>query len=346
MFYDRDSNLEQKLSALLALVNKNQSPNINDLWLLLKDIEAIKLNIKFFGYELAESLSKALPKNDTPVDPGFVGLASKPSTQNDIESNWLAYWANKLKIGVIYHRKIWELCYVLQALAERGALQASNRGLGFGCGQEPIPSLLASMGIDVTVTDLEPEAAQQQGWADTNQHTSAIDLCFRSTLVKKEVFRNHVELKYVNMNHIPEDLVNYNFCWSICALEHLGSIANGLDFIENSLKTLVNGGIAVHTTEFNFSNDEKTIDNWPTVLFQRGHFVEIARRLRAQGHVVAELDFDVGDMPMDRFIDLPPYFHDFKGIMKDSWARGGDHLKVMSDGFPSTCFGLIIQKGA
>ncbi len=126
MSYDLDPSLEQKLAALLALVNKNQNPNINALWLLMKDIEAIKLNIKFFGYELAQSLSAALPRNDTPPDPGVVGLASKPSTQKDIESNWVAYWANKLNIGVIYHRKIWELCYVLQALAERGILQAGN----------------------------------------------------------------------------------------------------------------------------------------------------------------------------------------------------------------------------
>ena len=41
----------------------------------------------------------------------------------------------------------------------------------------------------------------------------------------------------------------------------LGSISQGLDFIENSLNTLVKGGISIHTTEFNFTNNEHTIDN-------------------------------------------------------------------------------------
>ena len=37
-------------------------------------------------------------------------------------------------------------------------------------------------------------------------------------------------------------------------------------------------------------------------------------RLMRKGHKVAELDFNVGDKPMDKFIDLPPFAHDFKGV--------------------------------
>ncbi len=104
------------------------------------------------------------------------------------------------------------------------------------------------------------------------------------------------------------------------------------------------GGIAVHTTEFNFSNDQETIDNWGTVLFQRKHFEELAMRLRRKGHILAELDFNIGDKPMDKFIDLPPFTHDFKGSLKDMWANGANHMKLSLDGFPCTCFGLIIRK--
>jgi len=31
---------------------------------------------------------------------------------------------------------------------------------------------------------------------------------------------------------LPADLTGFDFCWSICALEHLGTIAQGLDFIK------------------------------------------------------------------------------------------------------------------
>ena len=343
---NRDSEIEKALEHLLALVNDKQNPNINKLWLIAKDIEAIKLNIKFFGYELAQRLRDALPKNDNPPHPGHVGLKSKPSTQSDIETNWVAYWAKKLAMGVVYHRKVWELCYVMQALSEQGVLREGMRGLGFGCGQEPIPSLLASMGINITVTDLEPAAARAQGWLATNQHTTSLDRCFRPDLVSKDVFFELVRLEYADMNSIPAHFRNYDFSWSICAFEHLGSIARGLAFVENSLETLAGGGVAVHTTEFNFANDEQTIDNWPTVLFQRRHFIELGARLRAHGHLVSEFDFNVGNKPMDKFIDMPPHLHDFKGVIKDSWSQGGNHLKISIDGFPSTCFGIIIRKAA
>jgi hypothetical protein len=65
--------------------------------------------------------------------------------------------------------------------------------------------------------------------------------------------------------------------------------------------------VAVHTTEFNFLADEYTIDDWPTVLFQKKHFRALAKRLESLGHRVAPLDFDYGSKPLDKFIDIPPY---------------------------------------
>lgn len=345
MFKRAPGPLAETLSQLLALVNERQNPNINALWRIAKDIEGIKLNIKMFGYELARQLGTQLPAHDV-LEPSIVGLRSKPSTQSDMEAAWVAYWSRRLGISVIYHRKIWELCYVLQALWEHGVLLEGSKGLGFGCGKEPIPSLLAAFGCQVTMTDLEPEQAQAKGWVGTQQHATQVDAGHHPHLVDATTFGQRVELQYVDMNDIPDTLRGYDFCWSICSFEHLGSIANGLRFVESSLKTLRPGGVAVHTTEFNFLNDASTIDNWPTVLFQRGHFVDLAQHLTAQGHSVCELDFDVGHGPMDRFVDLPPYGHDMTGALREIWAGPAPHLKLMLDGFASTCFGLIIKKGS
>jgi hypothetical protein len=146
------------------------------------------------------------------------------------------------------------------------------------------------------------------------------------------------------MRSLPSDLRDYDFCWSVCALEHLGSIAAGLEFVRNSLATLRPGGLAVHTTEFNFLNDHQTIDNWPTVLFQQKHFEELTEKLEGEGHCVSELDFDYGNKPLDKFIDLPPYIHDWPESRRDIWGEGHNHLKVGIDGFAVTCFGLIIRK--
>ena len=79
------------------------------------------------------------------------------------------------------------------------------------------------------------------------------------------------------------------------------------------------------------------------MLFKREHFTELADRLGRQGHEVAPLDFDIGDKPLDRFIDLPPWGHNLPAEFA-RWHGEGAHLKVAVDGFTSTCFGLVVRK--
>lgn len=332
-----------ELYQLVKLTNDTSQPNLNALSQRLKHVDAMALTLKFFGYELAKTLAEALPKH-TGLSPYSFGLHSKASTQLDLESNWVAYWLSELKVPVVFHRKLWELAYVLQALWERDKIKPGLRGLGFGCGTEPLPSYFASHDVRITVTDLEPEASKGKGWTNTNQHTSTIDHVFHANLVNRERFDANVELQYVDMNAIPSELRDYDFCWSICSLEHLGSIQKGLDFIRNSLSTLKVGGVAVHTTEFNFANDNETVDNWPTVLFQKKHFQAIADLLIREGHTVAPFDFSIGNKPLDKFIDMPPWDVHMNEQLQAEWS-GSAHIKVAIDGFPSTCFGMIITKG-
>src|SRR5262245_35204953 len=124
--------IEARIRELLMLTNQSAEPNVNNLWLLAKDIDLIKLNIKFFGYEMAQALASSLPVRNG-LAPQIVNLKSKASTQQDLESDWAAYWASELKIPIIFHRKIWEMVYVLQALWENKCLEKGCRGLGFGC---------------------------------------------------------------------------------------------------------------------------------------------------------------------------------------------------------------------
>lgn len=335
----------ESIDAAMALIGDNSHPNSHALAMALRDLPAMALSVKYFGYELAHALAAALPvRND--LSPRKVELSSKPSTQADIASDWTAYWCSQLKIPVVFHRKIWELAYVLQAIYNHDGIGPGKRGLGFGCGQEPLPSYLTSKGAEITVTDLAPEDMGDRGWADTAQHTATLDMAFHGHLVDRETFDKNASLRYVDMNAIPDDLNDYDFCWSVCAFEHLGSIELGLKFVENSVNTLKPGGVAVHTTEFNFMRDDVTIDNWPTVLFQRRHFIELARRLEAKGHKVAPLDFNVGADPLDRFIDVPPFSQNLPQHMREMWDdQGYPHIKLSVDGFPCTCFGIIVTKG-
>lgn len=340
----RDSLREDVRDALREFVRSvdpdNSNPNTEALWELIRDVGIMKLNIKNMGYDIARALGTRRI-SDIPAAPPEVKLGWRASTQNDIESEWAAYWCNQLGVQALYHRKLWELPYVLHNLWSFGKIAPGKRGLGFGCGEEAIPSYLAAHGVDVVATDLPPDHENAVGWRNTAQHTDSLDKIWRPHLVSKETFDQHVTLEYVDMNAIPESLRDFDFCWSICAFEHVGSIEKGLRFIENSMETLQSGGISVHTTEFNF-RDGPTIDNWGTVLFQQRHFEDLARRLTAAGHRAEPISFDLGTGPLDRFIDVPPY-GDFPSMMQNI-DKFPAHLKLSVDGFASTCYGLVVEK--
>jgi SAM-dependent methyltransferase len=132
------------------------------------------------------------------------------------------------------------------------------------------------------------------------------------------------------MNHIPKDLRGFDFIWSSCSLEHLGSLKHGEYFVYNAMRCLKPGGIAVHTTEYNFSSNEETLDTGGTVLYRRCDIEQIVKRLQYRGHKIS-LDFASGDLPDDQFIDMPPYKHD-------------PHLKLQLLQYVITSMGLIIEK--
>lgn len=301
-------------------------------------------NSKVLGSALAQELYRAGvagPNVKTCSAPTYVGLRSKLCQQADIEQPWLHYWCGEMRLAPIYHRKIWEDAFVAQALWEADMLRAGRRGLGFAVGAESMPALFAAREVDVLATDLHREDARVSDWRPSGQHVGSLEGLFQSQLVDEDVFARHCSFRAVDMNSIPKDLDGqFDFCWSICAFEHLGSIERGLQFVLNSLKCLKPGGIAVHTTEYNIDAEE-TIDNWPTVLFQRRHIEDLAARIAAVGDRIDEVSFDSGGGVLDQFVDLPPWDGLYRG---DLTLPQTPHLRLSVDGFPATSIGLIIHK--
>ncbi|MBK8210552.1 MAG: class I SAM-dependent methyltransferase [Rhodospirillales bacterium] len=295
----------------------------------LQDI--LRRDVKVLGYHLAQQLAQKLPLVPVEGMPTRVPLKSKACTQDDVESAWFGYWCNQIKAAPVYHRKLWEFCYILQALFDAGMLREGASGLGFGCGEEPLPSLFASMGISVMATDAPADAS---GWTTSREYTQTRESLFKPYLCDRNKFDRLVSFSRVDMRNIPSNLAGrFDFVWSSCALEHLGSITEGLRFIEKSAKCLTSGGVAVHTTEWNFSSDESTLEDFMTVLFLRKHFEDVAEQLTNQGYLVAPLDFSIGSGLLDQFIDLPPYADPMHA-----------HLRLMLGQYATTSFGMIITK--
>lgn len=171
------------------------------------------------------------------------------------------------------HRNNWEWAFVVQALHEREMLGSGRRGLGFAAGQEPLASLFSAAGCEVLATDMGADLAAEAGWVKTGQHASSLD----------NLFRQRVALSPVDMRKIPRDLRGFDFHWSACAFEHLGSLQAGKEFVWNSFDLLAPGGVAVHTTEYNMDRDWGTVGAGNDVIFRRADLEEITKGITDHG---------------------------------------------------------------
>src|SRR5262249_43993209 len=154
-------------------------------------------------------------------------------------------------------------CAITQALEERGFLRDGRTGLGFAVGREPLASHFAARGCRILATDLAAEASND--WAASNQHAASREMVFHPVLAPREVFDDRVASQPADMGP-PEGLrPGYDFLWSSCALEHLGSLRTGMDFVLKSAELLKPAGLAVHTTEFNVRSDVETLEEGGSV---------------------------------------------------------------------------------
>ncbi len=250
----------------------------------------------------------------------------------DYYTDWYKRWCSEISETPRFHRKQWEFAYIMQALWERGCIAEGMNGLVFAVGTEPLPSVFAKYGCSIMATDLHPAQGQALGWTHDNQLCFGVEALNTRKLCPANVFEEKVRYRPVDMNQIPQDLSGFDFNWSSCSFEHLGSIKKGLAFLKNQMKTLKPGGWAVHTTEFNIASNDRTVENNITVVFRMKDIETIANELRKDGHFVEELDYSLGGLPEDYYVDIFPYKQEI-------------HLRLQMDGFVVSSIGLIIKKG-
>lgn len=274
------------------------------------------------GPSLLESTNDTLPTLENPV--------SQVATANQLQSPIFQDWCQRLGLPNYPNRKTWEFVYICRVLELNGMIRPGKKGVGFGVGKDPMVAYFAKNGVDVLATDLDINIAKQKGWVHTNQFSKSLDDLNENGITSDKNLRNHVTLQSVDMNSIPENIEGYDFTWSACAFEHLGSIQKGLEFVKNSIKCLKPGGIAVHTTEFNAHSNEETVESGATVLFRQKDIRKLESELALEGHNIS-LNFNFGDSRLDKFYDVPPY-SDYT------------HLKLLIDKHVTTSLGVFIKK--
>lgn len=257
---------------------------------------------------------------------------SRLCTQSELESSQFQKWAKIFREPHMnLHRKLWEWCFITDVLHQEGMLENGRTGLGFAVGREPLVAYFASRGVSILASDLDVERASTAGWVGSNEHAASLEILNERNICPPDTFADKVRFREVDMNNFGSDnLGQFDFVWSSCAFEHLGSLEHGLKYVENAMACVKSGGLAVHTTEFNVGSNDVTHCEGGTVIYRRRDIEDLVSRLQRAGHKV-RVKFNFGDQPADYNIDVPPYTHDV-------------HLKLHLMGHTTTSIGLVIRK--
>lgn len=232
----------------------------------------------------------------------------------------------------ITHRKNWEWAFIIAVLEKAGMLREGKCGLGFAVGQEPLPSYFASKGVKILATDLWEVNDADRWYENQNLHGNK-QVLNQYGICGEEQFDKNVQIQNVNMNAIPDDIGKYDFCWSACAVEHVGNLALGKEFLIKQMEILKSGGIAVHTVEFNVSSNTDTIEEGDTAIFRQCDIEEIAASVNQHGGKMV-CSFKRGNRVGDHFVDTPPYYH----------TNPKYHLHLDIGGYNCTSYGIVIRK--
>ena len=268
-------------------------------------------------------------------DPSLERPFSQCVTAGQIRSPIFYDWCERINHKHQFHRKLWEWIYILQSLEFHGKNISGSRGLGFGVGKERLVSYLAGLGCEILATDADDSVAEKSGWKKSDQHIDEKADLNQFGLCDRVAFDKLVTYRHMDMRSIDPELEGFDFLWSSCAFEHLGSIGIGIDFVLESMECLKPGGVAVHTTELNIGSIDQTIQHGHTVLYRRADILRLVDALSKMGHKVEPVNWSLGRTEEDFSIQMP----------WDIEKSENTNLKMSFGDFVTTSFGLTVTKG-
>lgn len=242
-----------------------------------------------------------------------------------------------------YHRKYWEIGFIISSLLKLKLLFDNKTGIGFGCGEDKIVPAFVDLNLKITATDQPKYNQKYYNWNKTNQYCNGVETFFKYTpaITTKEKIKKNLIYEEIDMNNLNDKPNNkYDFLWSCSSLEHLGSIKNSINFIIKSMKYLKNNGVAIHTTEFNW-HDNSYYDDPYNCCFNKDIFSNIFSELRKNECKPMPINYDLGVSTHDKYIDEHPFkVHKNPPFIYDN--EGKSHFKLKIKKKHSTSIGLII----
>ena len=187
-----------------------------------------------------------------------------------------ADWSDPELSGVIagdlrelarFHRKQWEFAMILLALRRGGVLHPDAVGLSMGSGKERLLYAVAQHVQRVVATDLYD---LQTEWETA--HTQDPDRYIKED---KPFPVDDAKLQGLRMDMRSLDFEDrtFDFCYSSCAIEHIGGRDDFLKHLAEVYRVLKDGGIYALTTELHYGPE--TIEHAHNYYFSPAYVADL-----------------------------------------------------------------------
>jgi ubiquinone/menaquinone biosynthesis C-methylase UbiE len=192
---------------------------------------------------------------------------------------------NELKEGPRFHRKQWEFAMIFLALKKLGFLNEKMNGLSLGGGNERVLYAIAKHVKKLTVTDLY-ENSTSWDCARTNDPDEFI----RSSK-PFDVDDSKIKALRMDMRNLDFEDNTFDFCYSSCAIEHIGKYEDFVQHLNEVYRCLKDNGLYVFTTELQLGN--VTIEDPNNHIFSPQYLNKIFRDM----FLTPEFDTDISLTP-------------------------------------------------
>lgn len=174
---------------------------------------------------------------------------------------------NELREQPRFHRKQWESAMIFRALRAHGKLRQDSLGLSMGGGKELIAYAIAPHVHQLVITDLYE---MNTGW-DCAKTDDPDEFIRRNKPFPVDDER--MKALRMDMRDLKFDDGTFDFCYSTCAVEHIGERGDFLRHFDEVARVLKGDGIYVFTTEMLFG--EETIRDRNNYVFAISELQEI-----------------------------------------------------------------------
>ena len=243
---------------------------------------------------------------------------------------------NELKEPPRFHRKQWEFAMIFLALKKLGFLNENMKGLSLGGGNERVLYSIAQHVKELIVTDLYNENTT---WdcaktTDPNQYIEASK--------PFEVDLSKIKALAMDMRYLDFEDNTFDFCYSSCAIEHIGDFDDFVKHLDEVYRVLKEDGVYVFTTELNFGSD--TVKDQNNYIFTSSFLNEIFNSIK----LTPDINVDVNLVNHEINTPLPSNVKNLCFNKEESFTKSimesYQHLILLRGKYPFTSVQFVMRK--